>query len=158
MFAYLLLCSFTNDGQTLIGIATGSPIDVFQYFFFDFIISMTFFQIAWLSLFLAVTSVSSFTIVPSPYTTATTNTNTITATILSKPCSGCFRTKQLHGYLDDLSSELNEADPNTDVEATSREATNYDKSKVDRYGPGDFSQFVDFNEFDGGDGRTFLEH
>jgi len=57
------------------------------------------------------------------------------------------------GYLDDLSKELNSPDANPDIEADSKEKTNYDKEKIDRFGPGDFSQFVDFHEFDGGDGR-----
>ena len=59
----------------------------------------------------------------------------------------------LSGYLDDLSSDLNAADPNPDVYADSKEATDMKKEELDRYGPGDFSQFVDFHEFDGGDGR-----
>jgi len=57
------------------------------------------------------------------------------------------------GYLDDLSNELYSPDANPNVDADSKEATDYDKEKLDRYGPGDFSQFVDFNEFDGGDGQ-----
>lgn len=46
-------------------------------------------------------------------------------------------------------------DPEADVEEEddSREATNMPKERVDRYGPGDLRQFVDFDEFDGGDGR-----
>lgn len=54
------------------------------------------------------------------------------------------------GYLDDLSKEVYAPDANPDIDAESREATNMDKEKLDRYGPGDFSQFVDFHEFDGG--------
>jgi hypothetical protein len=55
------------------------------------------------------------------------------------------------GYLDNLSSlsEEEESAPND-----SREATQMAKEQIDRYGPGNLSQFVDFNEFDGGDGRT----
>ena len=59
----------------------------------------------------------------------------------------------LQGYLDDLSSELYGPDSNPDVEAESREATKLEKEKQDRYGVGDWSSFVDFEEFDGGDGQ-----
>ena len=65
----------------------------------------------------------------------------------------------LYGYLDNLSrDELYDTrgDPNPDLYAESREATQMSKDQVDRYGPGDLSQFVDFgDEFDGGDGRTY---
>lgn len=57
------------------------------------------------------------------------------------------------GYLDDMSKYT--YDPDADIEEAddSREATNLAKDKIDRYGPGDLRQFVDFDEFDGGDGR-----
>jgi hypothetical protein len=55
------------------------------------------------------------------------------------------------GYLDNLSSLSEEEESSVD---DSREATQMAKEQIDRYGPGDLSQFVDFNEFDGGDGRT----
>ena len=65
----------------------------------------------------------------------------------------------LYGYLDNLSrDELYDTrgDPNPDIYAESREATQMNKEQVDRYGPGDLSQYVDFgDEFDGGDGRTY---
>ena len=65
----------------------------------------------------------------------------------------------VYGYLDNLSrDELYDTrgDPNPDIYAESREATQMSKDQVDRYGPGDLSQFVDFgDEFDGGDGRTY---
>jgi hypothetical protein len=56
------------------------------------------------------------------------------------------------GYLDDMSKYTQdpEAVPEED---DSREATNYSKEKLDRAGPSDWSQFVDFDEFDGGDGQ-----
>lgn len=54
------------------------------------------------------------------------------------------------GYLDNLSPPEED-----DLDADdSKEATDMNKKEIDRYGPGDFSQFVDFAEFDGGDGRT----
>lgn len=60
---------------------------------------------------------------------------------------------QIGGYLDDLSKELYGPDSNPNIEAESKESTDMSKNDIDRYGPRDFSQFVDFNEFDGGDGR-----
>jgi hypothetical protein len=59
-------------------------------------------------------------------------------------------TPRVWGYLDDLSKEVYAPDATPDINAESREATKMDKEKLDRYGPGDFSQFVDFHEFDGG--------
>jgi hypothetical protein len=57
------------------------------------------------------------------------------------------------GYLDDLSKELYAQDDSPDIVAQSREATKMDKSQVQSYGPGSFADYVDFNEFDGGDGQ-----
>lgn len=59
----------------------------------------------------------------------------------------------VRGYLDDLSQYVYDPNAGKDVVDDSREATMLDKDKVDRYGPGDLRQFVDFNEFDGGDGQ-----
>ena len=59
----------------------------------------------------------------------------------------------LKGYLDDLTSDLYGEDSNPDPEAESREATKMDKSEIANHGPGSFKDFVDFNEFDGGDGQ-----
>jgi len=85
-------------------------------------------------LLLAVTSTSAFTVLPG----ATKNNILV-----------------LKGYLDDLSNDLSGPDANPDVYAESKAATDYDKSQLDRYGPGSFEQFVDFDEFDGGDGREY---
>jgi len=57
------------------------------------------------------------------------------------------------GYLDDLSEELYKEDATPDVDADSREANQMKKGDQDRFGPGNFDQFVDFDEFDGGDGQ-----
>jgi hypothetical protein len=57
------------------------------------------------------------------------------------------------GYLDDLSKELYAEEDTPDVVAQSREATKMDKSQVQSFGPGSFADYVDFNEFDGGDGQ-----
>lgn len=56
----------------------------------------------------------------------------------------------IRGYLDDLSKELNAPDDNPDLEMT-RENT--DAKVTDRYGVQSWEGFVDFNEFDGGDGQ-----
>jgi len=61
---------------------------------------------------------------------------------------------KLFGKLDDFTEELNRVVPQTDVVAESKEMTDLDKKDVDRYGPGKFDTFVEFDEFDGGDGQT----
>lgn len=61
----------------------------------------------------------------------------------------------LKGYLDDL-IDPNAPDPNLsedDLVNESREATNMPADQVDRAGPGSWDKFVDFDEFDGGDGQ-----
>lgn len=59
----------------------------------------------------------------------------------------------LRGYLDDLSKELYEKETAPDLMKDSREYNNMKKSDIDRYGPGTFEVFQDFEEFDGGDGQ-----
>lgn len=59
----------------------------------------------------------------------------------------------LKGYLDNLNSELYKEDDTPDVEADSRAANQMSKDQVDRYGPGNLNEYVDFEEFDGGDGQ-----
>ena len=71
------------------------------------------------------------------------------------PATTHFSLTKLNGYLDDLQSELNAPDANPDIEGDSKEATDMAKEQIDRYGPGDYSQFVEFEEFDGGDGRKY---
>ena len=87
---------------------------------------------------------------------ATTNNNVATAFVPSCLSSNTARRKTsmtpLKGYLDDLSKELYSQEDTPDIEKT-REATNMDKSLIDRAGPGSFADYVDFNEFDGGDGQ-----
>eukprot|EP00547_Thalassionema_nitzschioides_P000566 CAMPEP_0194210668 /NCGR_PEP_ID=MMETSP0156-20130528/8917_1 /TAXON_ID=33649 /ORGANISM="Thalassionema nitzschioides, Strain L26-B" /LENGTH=306 /DNA_ID=CAMNT_0038938039 /DNA_START=42 /DNA_END=962 /DNA_ORIENTATION=+ len=63
------------------------------------------------------------------------------------------RSAALWGYLDDLSNELYAETDNPDIEATTKEATDLAKDKVANYGVGDWSTFVEFDEFDGGDGQ-----
>ena len=62
-------------------------------------------------------------------------------------------TSPLRGYLDDLSKDLNAPDNNPNPEEESREATKLAQELVDRAGPGSWETFVDFDEFDGGDGQ-----
>lgn len=59
----------------------------------------------------------------------------------------------LRGYLDDLNKDLYSVADNPDIEGSTKEATDMDKAKVDRLGPGDWSTYVEFDEFDGGDGQ-----
>lgn len=55
--------------------------------------------------------------------------------------SSMTRKAPLFGYLDDLSKELYAPDGNPDINADSKEETDMAKEQIDRYGPGDFSQF-----------------
>lgn len=70
----------------------------------------------------------------------------------SQPVAASTNTR-LHGYLDDLNKYV--GTPNNEEEETddSREATALAEDKKDRYGVGDWSQYVEFQEFDGGDGQ-----
>ncbi|KAL3903332.1 MAG: hypothetical protein SGARI_005427, partial [Bacillariaceae sp.] len=54
------------------------------------------------------------------------------------------------GYLDDL---LGPGPPVEEEEDDSRDATKMAKEDLDRAGPGSWDSFVEFNEFDGGDGQ-----
>jgi hypothetical protein len=55
----------------------------------------------------------------------------------------------LKGYLDDLTTSLNAPDGNPNPEEESAEANKMSKEDIDRFGPGTWEGFVDFNEFDG---------
>lgn len=68
-------------------------------------------------------------------------------------CSTARPRVALMGYLDDLSAELYAEDANPDVEADAHENTKMKKEDQDRFGPGNWENFVDFEEFDGGDGQ-----
>lgn len=57
------------------------------------------------------------------------------------------------GYLDDLNKYMGSPEDEEPEVDDSREATKLAGDKVDRGGVGDWSQFVDFDEFDGGDGQ-----
>lgn len=59
----------------------------------------------------------------------------------------------LKGYLDDLSKDLYSEDPNPNPEEESREANKMKEGDKDRYGVGSWDSYVEFDEFDGGDGQ-----
>lgn len=59
----------------------------------------------------------------------------------------------LMGYLDDLTSDLHAPDSNPIPEEEDREANALSKDNIDRAGPGSWDTYVEFNEFDGGDGQ-----
>mmetsp|Transcript_20737 Transcript_20737/g.31117 ORF Transcript_20737/g.31117 Transcript_20737/m.31117 type:complete len:324 (-) Transcript_20737:162-1133(-) len=81
------------------------------------------------------------------------SSSTSTSTSTFHPTSSSSSSVVLKGYLDDLSADLYKKDEKIDVEADSREANQMSKDQLDRYGPGNLDQFVDFEEFDGGDGQ-----
>jgi hypothetical protein len=57
------------------------------------------------------------------------------------------------GYLDDLTSDLAAPDSNPIPEEEAREANVMSKEKIVGAGPGDWDSYVEFDEFDGGDGQ-----
>ena len=57
------------------------------------------------------------------------------------------------GYLDDLSADLRQPDSDPIPEEESREANAMAKEDIDRAGPGSWDSYVEFHEFDGGDGQ-----
>lgn len=59
----------------------------------------------------------------------------------------------MKGYLDDLNADLYKEDDAIDVEADNRENNKMAKNQVDRFGPGNLNDYVEFTEFDGGDGQ-----
>mmetsp|Transcript_557 Transcript_557/g.1424 ORF Transcript_557/g.1424 Transcript_557/m.1424 type:complete len:134 (-) Transcript_557:838-1239(-) len=80
-----------------------------------------------------------------------------TASGFSSPPSP-FVTKQhvplQMGYLDDLTSDLAPSpDPNPVPEEEDREVLKMSKEELDRAGPGSWDAYVEFDEFDGGDGQ-----
>ena len=63
------------------------------------------------------------------------------------------RSTFLQGYLDDLTQELYGEDPNPNPDEESREATQMKKEDVSNFGAGSWEGYVEFDEFDGGDGQ-----
>ena len=66
---------------------------------------------------------------------------------------GVATTTRLHGYLDDLSSELYAPDGSSSMEEIDTDSMKMDKEQVDRFGVGSWDDYVEFEEFDGGDGK-----
>ena len=60
------------------------------------------------------------------------------------------------GYLDNLSRELRQEpseDKEDEYDDQRRQSMNLDEEQVDRFGVGSWDSYVDFSEFDGGDGQ-----
>ena len=57
-----------------------------------------------------------------------------------------------YGYLDDLSKELYAPDGSSSMEEIDTDSMKMNKEDVDRFGVGSWDDFVEFDEFDGGDG------
>jgi len=60
----------------------------------------------------------------------------------------------LNGYLDDISKDLYGPSAVPNVEQEKYENNLMPKEDVDRYGPGQYDDYVEFVEFDGGDGQV----
>jgi hypothetical protein len=70
--------------------------------------------------------------------------------VSSKAFVSSSSTTALNGYLDDLSKDLYAEDATPDIEGDKRENNRMKDDEKDRYGPGNWKDFVDFDEFDGG--------
>eukprot|EP00567_Pseudictyota_dubia_P015202 CAMPEP_0197439674 /NCGR_PEP_ID=MMETSP1175-20131217/6362_1 /TAXON_ID=1003142 /ORGANISM="Triceratium dubium, Strain CCMP147" /LENGTH=306 /DNA_ID=CAMNT_0042969625 /DNA_START=168 /DNA_END=1088 /DNA_ORIENTATION=+ len=68
-------------------------------------------------------------------------------------CSTARPRVALKGYLDDLTADLYAEEDTPDVEGTTHEATKMKKEDQDRFGVGNWDSYVEFDEFDGGDGQ-----
>lgn len=80
-------------------------------------------------------------------------TATYGAFVPSISFSNSYQSVIVKGYLDDLDGDLYGQDANPDPDKESFEATKMKEEDLDRAGPGNWDDFVDFNEFDGGDGQ-----
>ena len=60
---------------------------------------------------------------------------------------------RIAGYLDDLSKELYAPDGSSSMEDINTDKMKMDKDQIDRYGVGSWDDYVEFEEFDGGDGQ-----
>lgn len=82
------------------------------------------------------------------------------AILLTAEC-GCAFAPQLshrmstsvHSYLDEINKWVEPDGSEDDDVEVSREESNMSKEQIDRAGPGTWEGFVDFDEFDGGDGQ-----
>jgi len=68
---------------------------------------------------------------------------------------GTRQSMAIKGRLDDLSKDITPTDESkkANPERDSYDFNKMDKEEVDRYGPGNLEDFVDFEEYDGGDGQ-----
>ena len=94
---------------------------------------------SFLALAFTITSSNGAFLHPSSSTT-TSSSSSISKTIIK-------------GYLDDLTNELYKEVDMADEVADSRENNQMSKDQIDRFGPGNLADYVEFNEFDGGDGQ-----
>lgn len=84
---------------------------------------------------------------------STTNVAAFAAFAPSTSFTKSIKSIALKGYLDNLSSDLYAEDATPDVEKDLRENNAMSKDQLDQYGPGNLNDYVDFEEFDGGDGQ-----
>lgn len=67
--------------------------------------------------------------------------------------TGSSQATFLKGYLDDLTSDLYAEDGNPNPDEEDRDANKMAEKDKDRYGVGSWDNYVEFDEFDGGDGQ-----
>jgi len=59
----------------------------------------------------------------------------------------------VNGYLDDLTTDLYKDAGVPNPEQDKRENNDMNKAEIENFGPGNLNQFVEFDEYDGGDGQ-----
>jgi len=81
--------------------------------------------------------------------------STTNAAFLSPAPSHSFKrfSTKVNGYLDDLTTDLYKDAGLPNPEEDDRKNNDMDKSEIDRFGPGNLGRFVEFDEYDGGDGQ-----
>jgi len=81
--------------------------------------------------------------------------STANAAFLSTAPSHSFQRSSVvvNGYLDDLTADLYKDAGVPDPEQDKRENNDMAKNEIDRFGPGNLQNFVEFDEYDGGDGQ-----
>ena len=79
-------------------------------------------------------------------------TSSVTSFSPSKVHTSSIVTRRM-GYLDDLAADLSAPDSNPIPAEEAREANVMSKDKIVGAGPGDWDSYVEFDEFDGGDGQ-----
>ena len=79
-------------------------------------------------------------------------TSSVTSFSPAKVHTSIIVTRRM-GYLDDLAADLSAPDSNPIPAEEAREANVMSKDKIVGAGPGDWDSYVEFDEFDGGDGQ-----